>query len=755
MTTESSSPRGPAALGLPGADRGGALEGVVVVELAETLAGEFAGGPARRPRRHRHQGRASRGLAAPEARPGPSRGGLALLPVGEPRQVLGAWPTLADLAGDGWLAPLLASADALVEDLGPGRLEAAGLSPDALHARNPRLAILRISPFGQTGPLAGERGDDRIAQAFSGVQFTTGFPDRPPIPVTLPLLDCWTGVHGSQWPPDGDLPRAPQRPWAGRRHRPLPGRAAHAGGGRRPASSDRRRGDAHGHRVGPRWFPPMSIRRATAGGSRCPAPATSRSCGSARRSRRPTRPRIRGSPRPPRGCRTAPPPTSSSPRGSPARSRRGRGALLRLRRRGHRRSARSTTSSRTSTSWRAAICCRSRRRAARTSSRPRRCRSSRARRRRARGARPRLGEHTDAVRASVEAIATRARVEAPPAAETSPWRRPREVEARSPASASSTSPSGSRDRWPRRSWPSSAPTSIMVELPVPVPRGARPALRPSASPTGTSGASRSTCGRRAGAALFLDLARMSDVIVENFRPGTLERWDLAPPTLLEINPRLVILRASGFGQTGPYAARAAFNPVGLAFGGATYLNGWPDRPPLRDGVTAGDYSTALFNALGDARRAASPRRGRARAGRRHRHVRGRAAHDRRCARRAQRARHPPRARRRRAARSTRRASPSRPRTAASSPCQARPGTTSPPPSTRLGRPRSDDPARGAPGRLGDRARARRPTRRRARPARGRALREHGELGGGPGWRGAPLEPRRPRQGCRSRSSARS
>jgi len=92
--------------------------------------------------------------------------------------------------------------------------------------------------------------------------------------------------------------------------------------------------------------------------------------------------------------------------------------------------------------------------------------------------------------------------------------------------------------------------------------------------------------------------RVSDVIVENFRPGTLERWDLAPATLLEINPRLVVLRASGFGQTGPYAARAAFNPVGLAFGGATYLNGWPDRPPLRDGVTAGDYSTALFNVLG-------------------------------------------------------------------------------------------------------------------------------------------------------------
>jgi formyl-CoA transferase len=101
-----------------------------------------------------------------------------------------------------------------------------------------------------------------------------------------------------------------------------------------------------------------------------------------------------------------------------------------------------------------------------------------------------------------------------------------------------------------------------------------------------------------GRAAFLDLLRVSDVIVENFRPGTLERWNLGPETLLGINPRLVLLRASGFGQSGPYSSRSAFNPVGLAFGGMTYLNGWPDRSPLRDGVQAGDYCTALFNVLG-------------------------------------------------------------------------------------------------------------------------------------------------------------
>jgi len=101
-----------------------------------------------------------------------------------------------------------------------------------------------------------------------------------------------------------------------------------------------------------------------------------------------------------------------------------------------------------------------------------------------------------------------------------------------------------------------------------------------------------------GREIFLALARVSDVIVENFRPGTLERWDLGPAVLLAANPRLVLLRSSGFGQSGPYTGRAAFNPVGLAFGGITYLNGWPDRPPLRDGVMSGDYSTALFNVLG-------------------------------------------------------------------------------------------------------------------------------------------------------------
>src|SRR6185503_1350779 len=200
---------------------------------------------------------------------------------------------------------------------------------------------------------------------------------------------------------------------------------------------------------------------------------------------------------------------------------------------------------------------------------------------------PRLGEHADAVRAALGAIA-----------------------ARSPASAAvGFGPlSGIRvldlSQW--LAGPVAATILaefgadvIMVELPGPTsPSGSAP--RPPAFRVTNRNKRSITLDVRSpqGRAVFLELVRVSDIIVENFRPGTLERWDLAPATLFEINPRLVLLRASGFGQTGPYAARAAFNPVGLAFGGATYLNGWPDRPPLRDGVTAGDYSTALFNVSG-------------------------------------------------------------------------------------------------------------------------------------------------------------
>ncbi len=105
--------------------------------------------------------------------------------------------------------------------------------------------------------------------------------------------------------------------------------------------------------------------------------------------------------------------------------------------------------------------------------------------------------------------------------------------------------------------------------------------------------------RPKGQKLLRKLLADADVFIENFRPGTLERWNLAPDDLLEINPRLVIVRTTGFGQTGPYAQRPGFGTLAEAISGFAYINGWPDRPPalppfaLGDGIAAltGTYAT--------------------------------------------------------------------------------------------------------------------------------------------------------------------
>ena len=100
--------------------------------------------------------------------------------------------------------------------------------------------------------------------------------------------------------------------------------------------------------------------------------------------------------------------------------------------------------------------------------------------------------------------------------------------------------------------------------------------------------------RPGGQELCRRLSAQSDVLVENFRPGTLERWGLAPDVLLEINPRLVIARVSGYGQTGPYARRAGFASAGEAMGGLRHVNGYPGQPPPRIGVSLGDSLAAMF-----------------------------------------------------------------------------------------------------------------------------------------------------------------
>lgn len=101
-----------------------------------------------------------------------------------------------------------------------------------------------------------------------------------------------------------------------------------------------------------------------------------------------------------------------------------------------------------------------------------------------------------------------------------------------------------------------------------------------------------------GQQLLRDLAAHADVLIENFRPGTLERWGLDYDALSAVNERLVMVRVSGFGQTGPYARRAGYGSVGEAMGGIRYLAGDPDRPPSRVGLSIGDSLAATFACVG-------------------------------------------------------------------------------------------------------------------------------------------------------------
>src|SRR3954465_14808800 len=94
------------------------------------------------------------------------------------------------------------------------------------------------------------------------------------------------------------------------------------------------------------------------------------------------------------------------------------------------------------------------------------------------------------------------------------------------------------------------------------------------------------------------LATEADVLVENFRPGALEGWNLDPQQLLEANPRLVVLRISGYGQTGPYRDRPGFGVVGEAMGGLRHLTAEPGRVPVRVGVSIGDTLAALHGVIG-------------------------------------------------------------------------------------------------------------------------------------------------------------
>src|SRR5262245_61128542 len=581
------------ATGLPDlrdANRGGALEGGVVVELTQGLAGEIAGGLLA------DLGATVVKIESPGGSPIRRRGPClpgedSLYFQSENRGKYSVLAEPTDLVREPGLATLLTAADALVEDLGPGRLEASGLAPDALLARTARLAVLRISPFGQMGPLASERGDDRIAQAFCGMQFATGFPDRPPIPVTVPLADAWSASLGAS---------------------ALLMAVFHA----------RRSGqgqvvDLGLYQTGLRMQEEAVIRHhrtgavATRMGTESPTVVPANVY--------PTRDggwiALSGA-----GDQTFARLCEAIDAPEAARDPRFATSAARL---AHRAASNELVRSwiiehdladveaRFMAAGVAGTAVRSVDEIiadphvrAREAVMPLRSFSGRdflapapvpkfsRTRARAATAAPRLGEHTASVRSAVERIAGRARPDVRPAIRAgmalagvrvlhlSQW-------LAGPAAAALLGDFGAE--------------VIMVELPAP---GAAPMDGPGSRGPGFPVTNRNkrsiTLDVRSprGREVFLELVRVSDVIVENFRPGTLERWGLGPATLCAVNPRLVLLRSSGFGQSGPYAARAAFNPVGLAFGGLTYLGGFPDRPPLRDGVTAGDYSTALFNALG-------------------------------------------------------------------------------------------------------------------------------------------------------------
>ncbi len=101
-----------------------------------------------------------------------------------------------------------------------------------------------------------------------------------------------------------------------------------------------------------------------------------------------------------------------------------------------------------------------------------------------------------------------------------------------------------------------------------------------------------------GQDLMRRLIKTADVLVENFKPGTLEKWGLDPESLHIINPGLIIARVSGFGQTGPYSSRPGFASVGEAMGGLRYINGFPDQPPPRTGISLGDSLAGMFATQG-------------------------------------------------------------------------------------------------------------------------------------------------------------
>jgi formyl-CoA transferase len=101
-----------------------------------------------------------------------------------------------------------------------------------------------------------------------------------------------------------------------------------------------------------------------------------------------------------------------------------------------------------------------------------------------------------------------------------------------------------------------------------------------------------------GQAIVRRLVKDADIVIENFRPGTLEQWGLGWEDLSGINPSLIMVRVSGYGQTGPYKDRPGFAAIAESVGGLRYVAGYPDRPPVRVGVSIGDTLASLYGVIG-------------------------------------------------------------------------------------------------------------------------------------------------------------
>lgn len=100
-----------------------------------------------------------------------------------------------------------------------------------------------------------------------------------------------------------------------------------------------------------------------------------------------------------------------------------------------------------------------------------------------------------------------------------------------------------------------------------------------------------------GQKILRDLAATADIVMENFTPGTLERWNVGWEDLKAVNPRLIMVRVSGYGQTGPYSKRSGYDRIALGFSGYMYPTGFPDRFPVRPAFPTADYNTGTFGAL--------------------------------------------------------------------------------------------------------------------------------------------------------------